>query len=162
MHGSHRVFFSNPDSNKITLDSNDKSWGMVHILGEGCGCSEIIAEHLIKRKALPNTHEKVYFIGSFPQYEQKLKAAGFSVEEKPEVKKYLEGLPMLIVHNPKGEVKYSGGYAHKIITPITKLLDQEIYTKVKNNTATEKLLIAGCAVSKQIQNQIDPLGLVYK
>lgn len=161
MHSLHKVSFENKNATNLKLGQTDNKWGMVHILGEGCGCSEIIAEHLIKRKPESNTSERVMIIGELEDYESQLKNAGYEVIKEPSIKEYLEGLPMLIVHDPQGKKKYTGAYAKKIITPITKIIDLEIFNSVKNNKDTEKYLVAGCAVSKKLQAKIDPLGLKY-
>ena len=161
MHGMHKVEFK-PATTHLALDHStfDTEYTLVHLLTEDCGCSQIIAEYLIERGKIKDTSEYVYFIGKSLEYKQELINQGFIVKEIKN--EYIEGVPMLSVFHRNGEVKYSGGYSKKIITPLTTILDTKILEQVQNDTPTEQYIVQGCATSKKIISQIDPLGLKYK
>lgn len=159
LHGNHFVEFKNQKMKDFNIETNQ--WGMIHILGQGCGCSEIIGEYLIKRGPIKNHQERVYIIGEHHELAQNLKKSGFQVKKIDEFENRIEGVPMLIVHNDKGKSLYSGAYTKGVVTPISKILDLNIFKSIKENKPTKDLLVAGCAVSKELQSKLDPLGLKY-
>ncbi|MAX65782.1 MAG: hypothetical protein QF441_00305 [Bacteriovoracaceae bacterium] len=162
MHGFHLISFKNSETEKnIKLEPIQEQWGLVHILAEGCGCSEIIADYLLKRKPQKNLHEQVLLLGETQKYATKLNKSGYKVKISQELNGYIDGVPMLLIHNKAGEIKYSGGYAKTMVTPITKIQDLKILKQIQSHISTEKLAVMGCAVSKKLQKEIDPLGLKY-
>ena len=48
-----------------------------------------------------------------------------------------------------------------MVTPITKIQDLALLEQIKNKTAPENFHIQGCAVAKNLQKELDPLGLKY-
>lgn len=158
LHGLHLVSYKPLTMEKI--ENNTKGWGMIHILAMECGCSEIIAEYLLKRKPImPN--EKIMFLGTTNKIAKQLKQVGFQIIESKQLDGYIEGVPQLIVFNPDGDIKYSGGYAPKMITPLTKIQDQFIFNSIKNKKNNPQLAVMGCAINKKLQKELDPLGLKY-
>ena len=162
MHGLHFASFENKEVNKHMPLVTEQDWGIVHILADGCGCSDLVAEHLIKRGPAGDADEKVLLLGDTEQYTKKLQNKGFQIINSKEVKGYIEGVPMLIIHNKNGDIKYSGGYANKMITPITPILDMKLFQQVKQQTVQKNFVVRGCAVSRRIQQELDPLGLKYE
>ena len=162
MHGLHLVSFSHEklDSN-IEINEISNDWGMIHVLAEGCGCSEIIADYLIERKSLKDVSESIMLLGETKQYAVKLKEAGFKILSSKDIKGYVEGVPLLIIHNKIGDIMYSGGYANNMVTPITKIQDINLLKQVKNNINPKDYLVMGCAVAMNIKKELDPLGLKY-
>ncbi|MFT6632543.1 MAG: hypothetical protein ACJAS4_002507 [Bacteriovoracaceae bacterium] len=162
IHGFHLVNFQNEKVNEsLIIPKIEESWGMIHLLAEECGCSQTVAEYLIERGKLKGTSEKVILVGSSTQYSSRLTDLGFEIVEANYLDGYIDGVPMLIIHNKKGEVKYSGGYANGMITPVTKIVDLKLLAQVKNNIKSKDLIVMGCAVSKEIQKELDPMGLKY-
>ncbi len=162
MHGIHLAVFENKvEKSDFKISEIPNDFGMIHILTEECGCSQIIAEYLIERKATPGISESVMFLGDSKTYEQSLSKSGFKILKSKNIKSYIEGVPLLIIHNKAGEIKYSGGYAKTMVTPITKIQDLALLEQIKNKTAPENFHIQGCAVAKNLQKELDPLGLKY-
>lgn len=161
MHGMHKVEYTSklPDllEHKPELKTEHT---MLHLLTEECGCSQVIAEYLIERGTMADVDEYVYFVGKSLEYKSALLKKGFKVKEIQN--DYIEGVPMLTIFSKNGEIKYSGGYSKKIITPITKILDLKILEQVKQNISQDQYIVQGCATSRKIIGQIDPLGLKYK
>lgn len=162
-HGIHRVVFNSPTTDLIKLSQNKitTEYGMTHILTKECGCSEIIFEYLIERGAQSETQENVLLLEPSPDWEKELTKKGFNVSYSKEVKGFVSGVPMLIIFNKNGEIKYTGGYANKIITPITQILDLTILKNVKENLNKQQYAVRGCAVNKKLQKELDPFGLKY-
>ncbi len=161
MHGMHKVEFQN-DISTVKFNSLQfkEDYAIVHLLTEECGCSQIIAEYLIQRGKIDDVKEFVYFIGQSKEYKQDLEAKGFIIEEIEN--QFIQGVPMLSIFSKDGELKYSGGYSQSIITPITKIQDKKILSQIKKNISSEKFVVQGCATSKSIIGQIDPLRIKYK
>ena len=87
-HAGHKVEMSAEKAKDIPIQFK-KTWGMVHILGEGCGCSEIVAEHLIKRGPLNDAAETIFLIGKMNEFEAKLKNVGYKISSVKNIEKYI-------------------------------------------------------------------------
>ncbi len=164
MHGIHRIEFKNQPINigRLITAEFSTTYAMVHVLTEECGCSQIIAEYLIKRGALSDTKEFVYFVGKSEDYSKKLKEKGFEVRYLKEEDEHFQGVPMLTLYSKGQGIVYAGGYSKKIITPITKVLDLELLKELKQTKiVSQQYPIQGCAISKNLMTKIDPLGLKY-
>lgn len=164
MHAGHLVSFKNSvvsNLEEIGILEKSKKWGMVHVLGKGCSCSEFVADHLIKRGPKKDADEKILIVGDF-DYSKKLKEAGFNVGEYKNTKGFIKGVPMLVVHDADNTVQYSGGYAPHVITPVTPIEDLKIYKDLQHGSKDVIAYgIMGCAVSKKLQKLLDPLNLKY-
>ena len=138
------------------------SWFVLHVLAEDCQCSQGVLAHLLARGSEPGLFEKVLFIGNAEPTRSRLTARGFAFESiTPEAlqSRYgLEGAPMMVVANPHGEVAYSGGYASTRWGPPE---DLAIVRALARGTEVKPLPLFGCAVSQELQKQLDPLGLKY-
>lgn len=145
-------------------------YGVLHFLTPTCSCSEKILSHLLKRGPLKREVgiEKIVLIDDTPEnYTQKLKERGFDIDHysfEEATKKYSEsirGVPLLIIFNDEKEAKYVGGYSDKLITPFTNIDIKKFLTEIKSGRAIASLPVRGCAVSKEYQTILDPLGIKY-
>lgn len=161
IHGIHLIEFDNAKVNKTLKLKIETPWGLTHILAEECGCSETVLEYLVKRGPQKNVSESVILLGQSLKYKDLLSKKGFKIIDGKYLDGYVDGVPMLVIHNKSGEVKYSGGYTKGMVTPISKILDLKILEQVKNNINSKDLVVMGCAISKELQKEIDPLGLKY-
>jgi hypothetical protein len=161
MHGWHWVSFKTDRNPANVSEVVTNNWGMVHVLGQGCSCSQFVAKHLIERGPLKKHAETIVVVGELEQKEELIKA-GFKIVDHQDIKGIIQGVPMLLIHNPQKELVYTGGYAPKIITPITKIEDIKIFNAALNGKEELKPYgVMGCAVSKKLQNILDPFKLKY-
>jgi hypothetical protein len=138
------------------------SWFALHVLAENCQCSQEILDHLVARGSDARFSEKVLFIGNAEPTRTRLLARGFAFEavtpEELQARYGLEGAPLLLVVNRQSEVAYSGGYSS---TSRGFPQDVAILRALERGTAVNELPLFGCAVSRALQRQLDPLGLKY-
>ena len=163
-HGWHLISFNSPDNLTITLPLTDKKLGAVHYLGEGCSCSQHIADYLVKRRASNKAHEYVVLIGDMKKHIEPLKQAGFEVLEKNvfEVNKdNLSSVPFLAFYDAQQRVQYAGGYTTDAITPFANFQDLNILNDLIKSYKTKSLPIKGCSVSAKFKKLLDPMGLKY-
>jgi hypothetical protein len=170
-HSWHYIDFNNdskatPIITEVEL-SNIQGYKIVHVLGEGCGCSEFVSEYLYERGKKLGLNELVYFIGNEESLKSNLRVKGFDTsfhtfESIRKKKLKTEGVPYFQIYNTENKLVYSGGYDNKMITKYTKFKDLEILKSLQIYKTTDKSLpVYGCATSKNIQELIDPFQLKY-
>lgn len=155
LHSNHYAVFSNRAPSAIKANN---SWGIVHVLGGECGCSQNVANYLLKRGPIKGYSERIILIGEFEQA-SKLKEQGFeflSLELAD-----IEGVPMFMVHDQKGEVLHAGGYTAGMAGPLSDFQDAKTFQHLVSGQSVESLPVKGCAVAQKIRESIDPLGLKY-
>ena len=138
-------------------------WLVVHVMYADCGCSQRLLTQLVTRRALPDVRERVVLVGHDEALGARLRNAGFGFEEltaEELAQKYrAESAPMLMVANPAGALVYAGGYSDRKRGPETK--DVEVVRQLQRGERVARLPLYGCAVSKKLQGELDPLGLKY-
>ena len=160
LHASHNYAyeFSLVENDAILGDQN--SLTMTHILGEGCGCSDFVADYLLERG--PKNSEDIIAIGNIEKADA-LKKVGFSIkayEKEDSDLRGITGVPLFIVAKNK-KVLYSGGYSDRMLTQHTKMKDIGIYNSIAKGIKQKSLPIFGCSNSKALKNYFDPLGFKY-
>jgi hypothetical protein len=124
-------------------------WQAIHILGPECSCSTRVARHLASRARLADGQEKVVQVGNEPETEQLLKNAGWPVEHWPAERARdsygAMGAPLLLIVDPEGTVRYSGGYA-KRSDARDGFHDVEIWNEVRAGRTVERLPAFGCGL----------------
>ena len=163
-HGWHLISFKSPENLTISLPLTDKKIGAVHYLGEGCSCSEHIADYLVKRKSSDMAKEYVVLIGDMKKHIEPLIQAGFQVLEKNlfEVNKdNLSSVPFLAFYDDQYRVQYAGGYTTDAITPFANFQDLDILNDLIKSHKIKSLPIKGCSVSAKFKKLLDPIGLKY-
>ncbi len=144
-------------------DEQDE-WVAYHILYSDCGCSRRVLEHLFSlSEDEVETSEKLILVGAHPEYERRAQAAQLStlVLSPRELKTRLgiESAPLFIVGDPQGKLRYVGGYTER--KRGLAILDREILSRARTEQPQSELPLFGCAVSKRLQDLVDPLGLKY-
>jgi hypothetical protein len=138
------------------------SWFVLHVLSEECQCSQDVLGHLLVRGAQSRFSEKVLFIGNGAPVRSRLVERGFVFEsiapEQLEARLGVEGTPLMVVANPRGEVVYMGGYAGNRWGPPQ---DLDVMQALAQGRTVNALPLFGCAVSRGLQERLDPLGLKY-
>jgi hypothetical protein len=142
----------------------ESNWMVTHVLYGACACSRRILAHLSSRSAMANLSEKVVLAGAARgDSTRALRARGFAVEViAPEQLEPLYGLkvaPLLIISERSGAVRYLGGYTERKQGP--RILDLEILRRLSRGAAVSALPLFGCAVSRSLQQLIDPWRIKY-
>jgi hypothetical protein len=135
----------------------------VHVLYAGCRCSERILNHLLVGKRPAGVSEKILFVGAGSVDLERARVAGFGIERvaKRELEQrfHIVGVPLLALVAPDGEIRYLGGYSDTKQGPT--LRDTELIVAARDGRTERTLPLFGCAVSRELQKLLDPLGLKY-
>ena len=138
-------------------------WMAVHVLSGGCGCSGRVLEHLVERRPMEGLREKILFVGEPTELLRRAVAAGFTVEsltgDELAARYRIEAAPLLLVADPGGELRYSGGYTERKQSPT--IGDVSVLSRLRAGERVAPLPLFGCAVSRHLQKTLDPLGLKY-
>lgn len=134
-----------------------------HFLYGDCPCSRRVLNHVIDRKAIDHANERIVLIGEDPQQQLAAENAGFDVDTvTPEglMERYgIESAPLLVVTRADGTILYSGGYTSR--KQGLDYQDTDAINSALAGNVMEGLPPYGCAVSKRLQDMIDPLSLKY-
>jgi hypothetical protein len=136
---------------------------LVHVIYADCSCTRALFRHLMARGPFPGAEEAVLFVGTDLRKQESARRAGYSFTavsaQELALRFGLEAAPVLIMIDSAGTLRYAGGYyAHPAtITP----LDDRIYAQLASGAAVEPLPVFGCAVSRRLQESLNPLGAVY-
>jgi hypothetical protein len=145
-----------------SAEAGRHGWFALHVMAEQCNCSRRVLEHLIERGGDPSLSEKVVLIGSDEELRRRLTARGFGFEtltaEQLHDRYGVDGAPLLLVIDPQGRVAYSGGYSTRAGG---EPRDSEILAALQGGGRPEALPLFGCAVSRELQRKLDPLGMKY-
>jgi hypothetical protein len=136
-------------------------WMAVHVLYAECKCSQRIAEHLLASDRPKEVSEHVLLVGSDAALEARLSSRGFQVTriEPSELSEryHIQAVPLLVVSAPDGTVRYAGGYTARKQGPDPR--DLEILADARAGRTIETIPVFGCAVSRKLQADVNPLGL---
>lgn len=146
------------DWGSLNFDQTLGTWQMSHVLGDSCDCSKSILNHLMTR-AKSEVRETVIWVtressqADFPELNQ-LKAKGFLTQVLDDsASVFLEALavPTLLIHDPKGQLVYAGGYSRSKDYSKEHVLDLEIFESFKQGRNYPGLPIYGCVTSKKYE-----------
>ncbi len=149
----------------VRVEDESHSWGMTHVLAPHCPCSRLVADYLIARRPASQAVELVWILGPDDSLSKRLQAAGFRVETvDPDVvaaKFGIEGGPWLLIHDEGGRVVYSGGYSATRMHVAAEAADLQVLATLQQGGTAAAWPSFGCAASKRLKQQSDPLGLKY-
>ena len=130
-------------------------WLAVHVLYAECRCSNRIVEHLVNTKRPDDWAEMILWVGkAAPKAEL---AQRFDVRQinAAELASYgIEAAPSMIVIDPAGRVRYSGGYTDRKQGPAIE--DRRIMHDARVGAVTS-LPVFGCAVSDRLRTELSTL-----
>jgi hypothetical protein len=137
---------------------------VVHVIYERCSCTERLFAHLVARRAFADAEELVLFVGEDAARRDAVIGAGYryaSIAPDDLFAAFgLEAAPVLFAFDARGRLRYAGGYFDHPST--SKSLDESLYARVAAGEAPKPLPLYGCAVSRRLQDSVDPLGIVYR
>lgn len=138
-----------------------KGWFALHVIYGECGCSRRIVEHLVARRPRADVGERIALVGNDPTLRAALTAAGYEVEglemDQLQERYGISAVPTLAVLGPDDTVRYVGGYTRRKRGPA--IADDEILDGLLAGDQPEQLPVFGCAISRELRNATDPLGL---
>jgi hypothetical protein len=136
---------------------------VAHVLYQKCRCSRRILDHLVARKALPGITEKVVLVDADPEIVASLRGAGYQALPTTAAvlrdRYHVEAAPLLVVADGDGRLRYQGGYSGH--AQGADLQDLQIIRAALAEAETRSLPLFGCAVSRELQRALDPLGIKY-
>jgi hypothetical protein len=119
---------------------------------------------LFSRGVHTTVRERIVLVGAHAAYESAAHKAGFTVEviepEQLKARYRLEAAPVFVVADPRGEVRYVGGYSER--KQGLALHDVEILAALTGGQGVRELPLFGCAVSRALQRLMDPLRLTTR
>ena len=137
--------------------------GVTHVMYAACSCSQRIIDHLERRGARKDVSEHVVLVGKDADLAKRIARAGYALDNiEPtmlKAKYALEAAPLLIISDPRDQITYIGGYTRQkqgLDIRDTALIDEQLAGK-----PSFELPLLGCAVSRALQQVLDPFGLKY-
>ncbi len=135
-----------------------------HFLYGDCPCSRRVLDHVLERGAIDGVREHLILIGDDPKNERRAVAAGFDVRvvtpAELETCFGVAAAPLLMIVDPSGVVRYSGGYTER--KQALAIDDQAIIRRTIAGETPDGLPLYGCAVSDGLRAIVDPLGIKYQ
>jgi hypothetical protein len=136
-------------------------WHTIHVMYQRCRCSQRIIDHLTSSARPQGISERVLLVDGTNETKERLARAGFRVDEETATSLHdawkIEAAPLFIVVDPSGAVRYAGGYTREKQGPA--ISDLDILAQLRGGASVAALPLFGCAVSRELQAMIDPLGL---
>lgn len=163
----HQSFLApGPAILELALPASNNHLRALHLLSSGCGCSQRVMQHLVKRRPRASMTEQVIVfeaggpaLAGTTELVSALASEGFKVQRLPisaiPTKAELRGVPLLIVVSPDGSILYMGGYGAAYDQ------DQTILARVQNHQQALPFETVGCAIGRRVQHAADPFHLKY-
>ena len=134
-----------------------------HFLSSECPCSRRVLRHLVDRGANAKVLETIVLVGESKELEMAAVKHGYVMDvvtpEELASRYEVESGPLMIVTAPDSTILYSGGYTSR--KQGYEIQDERIISELLAGDEVECLPVFGCAVSKDLQAIVDPLGLKY-
>ncbi len=130
------------------------AWHLIHFLVPDCVCSESVANYLIHRgPQAGSVTEEVIVLGppgAAPALAAQLGQAGWGVtsaELGSPASRGVRGGPWLVVFDPSGRARYSGGYlGRQIVGPHDPFQDLAVLDRLRHGEAVTPFGPFGCLV----------------
>ncbi|MEM6470392.1 MAG: hypothetical protein AAF802_12620 [Planctomycetota bacterium] len=136
---------------------------VLHVLYGDCPCSRRTLDQLLLRSPTQGIRERIVFVGKKDPRQPEAQSRGFEVEkvsrEQLEVQYGLQSAPLLVIVDHVGTILYCGGYTQRKQGPFME--DQQVIESIMKGERPEALPVFGCAVSRSLQNTLDPMRLKY-
>ena len=137
-------------------------WMMVHVICERCACSRAVVQGLIERGPLAGVSDRVILAGGGPRLRREFVSAGYPVDEIDletlRARWSVTAVPMLIVADPAGRLRYAGGYLDRAGAAQSR--DLQILAELR--AGGERLglpVVGGCVTSADLERALDPIGV---
>jgi hypothetical protein len=140
---------------ELRAPGQSAGWMSVHVLYAECRCSHRIVDHLLSSTRPAHFREVVLWVGNGAP--SPALAERFDVRRigSAELARYgIESAPLLLVVDPKSEVRYSGGYTTRKQGPM--VADLRIMEEAQEGPLAA-LPVFGCAVSERLNRLLPGL-----
>ena len=142
-----------------------KSWKVLHVLSEECGCSRDVIEYLLSRGPVSGTSETILLLDGSERTRLALGEAGFQTTQFDAERLCglygSEGVPYFQIVSPSKELIYSGGYLENQYSARKSYSDISILSKARSGLKTAAQPVVGCATSQRLKKSLDPFSLKY-
>ncbi|OYP29382.1 hypothetical protein [Rhodopirellula sp. MGV] len=137
---------------------------VIHVINLDCPCSRRVLRHLLDRSPSADVDESMLLVGQDRQWKSQSEARGYRTTlvspEQLTAEYGIESSPLLLAFRTDGELLYSGGYTAR--KQGLGYQDESIIASLQNGETIESLPVYGCAISRDLQDIVDPLRLKYK
>ena len=131
-------------------------WLAVHVLYSDCRCSQRVAEHLATTERPKDWSEIVLWVGDEAPPEGLAEHFDLRGTTAAQLASYgVEAAPSMILADPAGHIRYSGGYTDRKQGPVIE--DLRILRAVHNDESVSNLPLFGCAVSSRLKANLSTL-----
>lgn len=135
---------------------------LLHALDMQCPCSRRVLDDLTRRGARGGVTERVLLVDGDDETASRVRSGGFLVEaldgQALAARYHIEAVPLLVILRPDGSVAYTGAHAPR---PQMPPADLALLEQVQSGDHPSPWPVLGCATSRELQRQRDPLGLKY-
>jgi hypothetical protein len=129
---------------------------VVHVLYSDCRCSQRVADHLVTTQRPKDWSEIVLWVGDEAPPPGLAQHFDLRRTTAVELASYgIEAAPSMIVADPDGIIRYSGGYTDRKQGPVIE--DLRILKAVRNHEDVSSLPLFGCAVSARLKSDLATL-----
>jgi hypothetical protein len=160
--GPHSVGPHNVDPHRVgphgaKRDRAAPAWKSVHVLYSECRCSQRIVSHLLDSPRPPEFREVILWVGQVaPPAKLRTKFHLIELTRARLASFGIEAAPTLLVIDPAGRLRYSGGYTERKQGP--KIMDLAILEEARLGAPRlDSLPIFGCAVSERLKEALSIL-----
>lgn len=138
-----------------------RQWNTLHVLYANCPCSMQVANEILSGPPEADVKETIVLVGNDADLEKRAQSLGFQFEsltqEGLKLKYGLEAAPCLLITTREYRPCYIGGYTSRKRGPDNQY--KTIIRALKNGQVVDSYPIFGCAISKSLQQEFDPLGI---
>jgi hypothetical protein len=145
-----------PALKMLRAPSERDQWLAVHVLYSDCRCSQRVAEHLATSERPTGWSEIVLWVGDEAPPLGLAEHFDLRRATARELASYgVEAAPSMILADPAGNIRYSGGYTDRKQGPVIR--DIRILNAVRNSENVSSLPLFGCAVSARLKTNLAAL-----
>lgn len=145
-------------------DQRDR-WLVLHVIAEGCGCSQRVLDHLLTDRRPSDLVERIVFVTEQPSGAAStvapIRSRGFDLDvvtpEELGARYQVEAAPLLVIVDPGDTVRYVGGYTPR--KQAADLRDVAMIEATRRGEIVKPLPAFGCAVGRALRSQLDPFGI---
>jgi hypothetical protein len=149
------------DAGVARVAATSGHWKVLHALSSECKCSGQVLAHLLATERPVNADETVLLVGPPGDVGPRLQARGFGFEsltaEALDQRYGIPAVPLLVVADPSGAVRYSGGYTSRKQGP--DIQDLQIFARLVADTSVDALPLFGCPVNTELRDEVAPFGI---
>ena len=138
-------------------------WTRVHVLFSDCGCSKRVFDALVDQPLASDATDVALLVGDAEAQASRAAEVGLThvrlTTEDLEQQYGIVSAPLLLILAPDGSLAYAGGHTDR--KRGFAIQSDALLERLRAGEEVEPLPVFGCGVSRDLQRQLDPLGLKY-